>query len=1218
MALGLVSVSNVIRGAPVRGMRVECLVCVVLVMLVLPCSLSMVERDMGYLSFPSGPRGGSVSHMFEQGPSSGAHVASHSEDPAWHYPDRAVGRGLPIPAGFASPPVVEMGALAATIPVGRGPTGVAYNSGNGDIYVAGFLSNSVSVISTATNTVVMSIPVGNASDITYDSGNGNLYVSNYWSKNISVISGATNKIIGNIFVGGYPYGIRYDSGNGDLYVENWINTLLAVSDKNDTIVANITVGTGPSAAAYDSSNGYVYVDNDFSNNVSVINGSTNKVVATIPVGKGPMDIRFDSGNGNIYTPNWFSNNVTVISGATNKVVANVPVGLHPNGAGYDSGNGDVYVGNWNTSNVSVISGATNTVIGNIPVGAYPYYMAYASNNGGMYVANNGGDSVSEISSLLGLRAPAPYYRAISSVGNVSSGALRVGTNPASIGYDHGNGDYYVANAGSNNVSVVSGTTGRTVATVAVGGYPFGVAYDSSNGIVYVTDAGSNAVSLVSGSTNEAVATVQVPSSPLGVAYDSGNGDLFVSSFGGHLLNVIAGSTLVKNITVGTSPTGVAYDSSTGSIYVTNSATNNVSVVSDVTDAVVTTIAVGNDPAGVTFDTWNGDLYVTNYNSGNVTVISGVTNKAVASITVGTGPFGVAFDSENGNIYVTNAGQDTVSVISGSTNSVVSTLNVGKGPQGIAFDADEGRLYVADAGSNSTNMISTLVRANTTTTASADLGQTLSFSVPILGQGSGEDRFNASEHPSSGIACHVDTPGYASVFASCMATAPGQYNVTFTVRDRGGYSVWSSIEVVIGALIGVPTPSASRPSVDVDQAVTFTSAGPTGGTGPYSYSWSGLPTGCIGTATSMVNCTALGSGTFSISVTVTDSIGYSATSSALTFTVYSSPAVSAPTPSRPSGIVGQSVIFSTTGSGGSGGLSYSWTFSSSYLGCSTSKNNTVSCTPTHAGNYTANVTVIDSNGGTGTAASGVFHVAPAEAPPTISSFVASPSTVTFGTTVTLTVVVNGGVAPLTYAYTGLPGGCPSQNSSTLSCTPDASGTYVVRVFVNDTASHSANATTILTVNASAITLTSVGVYPIGGTVSPGFSLYLAATPTCTAVCPPGTTYIWSLTNGLGKLNSTTGPLVMFTAGSRTGIVILFVNATLNGRTVQSSPITIDISTASCDCVPSVWSGIVFYLVVAAVVAAAAIAVVLLFARRRKKNALLAPSSSQGAPPPRPGS
>jgi hypothetical protein len=49
--------------------------------------------------------------------------------------------------------------------------------------------------------------------------------------------------------------------------------------------------------------------------------------------------------------------------------------------------------------------------------------------------------------------------------------------------------------------------------------------------------------------------------------------------------------------------------------------------------------------------------------------------------------------------------------------------------------------------------------------------------------------------------------------------------------------------------------------------------------------------------------------------------------------------------------------------------------------------------------------------------------------------------------------------------------------------------------------------------------------------------------------------------MGNLNSTTGNTVTFTAGNNDGSVALFVNATLNGKTVQSSPVVIAIKASS---------------------------------------------------------
>jgi hypothetical protein len=76
--------------------------------------------------------------------------------------------------------------------------------------------------------------------------------------------------------------------------------------------------------------------------------------------------------------------------------------------------------------------------------------------------------------------------------------------------------------------------------------------------------------------------------------------------------------------------------------------------------------------------------------------------------------------------------------------------------------------------------------------------------------------------------------------------------------------------------------------------------------------------------------------------------------------------------------------------------------------------------------------------------------------------ATPSTVTLGNGTRLTASVTGGVAPFAYAYTGLPEGCTTVNSSSFECTPAVAGLSTVTVTVTDHLGHSAQATASLTV------------------------------------------------------------------------------------------------------------------------------------------------------------
>jgi hypothetical protein len=75
-------------------------------------------------------------------------------------------------------------------------------------------------------------------------------------------------------------------------------------------------------------------------------------------------------------------------------------------------------------------------------------------------------------------------------------------------------------------------------------------------------------------------------------------------------------------------------------------------------------------------------------------------------------------------------------------------------------------------------------------------------------------------------------------------------------------------------------------------------------------------------------------------------------------------------------------------------------------------------------------------------------------PAITALAWSPPLVELGTSTEISATVGGDSSPLTYSYSDLPPGCSSTNSSTLSCTPNATGTFSAALTVSDS---SGNAT-----------------------------------------------------------------------------------------------------------------------------------------------------------------
>jgi hypothetical protein len=118
-----------------------------------------------------------------------------------------------------------------------------------------------------------------------------------------------------------------------------------------------------------------------------------------------------------------------------------------------------------------------------------------------------------------------------------------------------------------------------------------------------------------------------------------------------------------------------------------------------------------------------------------------------------------------------------------------------------------------------------------------------------------------------------------------------------------------------------------------------------------------------------------------------------------------------------------------------------------------------------------------------------------------------------------------------------------------------------IFVNATLNGTTHgASTTITISSSTIVLESVALSPTAPVVGYGSSTIFTATPTCSGDCPEGITYAWALTGTtLGALSGS-GTQVTFNAGTTTGTVGLFLNATLGGITRGSSAV-ITISTVA---------------------------------------------------------
>jgi YVTN family beta-propeller protein len=196
------------------------------------------------------------------------------------------------------------------------------------------------------------------------------YVANQLSENVSVIDTATNTVVATVTVGPLPRGVAVTPDGTHAYVADGAGAVSVIETATNTVVATVTVGVNPIAVAVTPDGKHVYVANGnfagTTGTVSVIATATNTVVATIPVGAIPSAVAITPDGTHAYVTNRDSNNVSVIATVSNTVVATVPVGPSPQGVAITPDGKHVYVANFagaGPGTVSVIATASNMVWG---------------------------------------------------------------------------------------------------------------------------------------------------------------------------------------------------------------------------------------------------------------------------------------------------------------------------------------------------------------------------------------------------------------------------------------------------------------------------------------------------------------------------------------------------------------------------------------------------------------------------------------------------------------------------------------------------------------------------------------------------------------------------------------------------------------------------------------------------------------------------------------
>jgi YVTN family beta-propeller protein len=270
---------------------------------------------------------------------------------------------------------------------------------------------------------------------------------------------------------------------------------------------------------------------------------------------------------------------------------------------------------------------------------------------------------------------------------------------------------YVANKGSNTISVINTATNQAQVPIATDFHPVAIGLRPDASRAYVT-AESNVTSvfdLPANTQESGFIPAGLGTHTVAITPDGSSAYLAAGGSGERIATIDLATKRVQriNLPAGSSADSIAITPDGSRAYIAEGE-NRVRIIDLPTNTVEPgTLPVGEAPRAIAITPDGSRAYVVNEGGNSVSVIDLKTNTVERkAIAVSESPDAIAITPDGSRAYVTDSAISQVSVINLLTNEEVTRIPVGVAPEAIAIAPDGRHAYVVNQESENVSVIDT--------------------------------------------------------------------------------------------------------------------------------------------------------------------------------------------------------------------------------------------------------------------------------------------------------------------------------------------------------------------------------------------------------------------------------------------------------------------------------------------------------------------------------